>query len=483
MKLERLNVMNIEKILNRCKLKLPTPNWLEYFFYALLALGVMLFYKYWDFKSLTVWSTSILDCIVDGNLYDYYSVIHTNAYGAPHEYCGFNYLSLIPWAIWNIPIWIVQRFCHIRIVDHTVMMLWSQLFLAFLLIIILFYSRKIIEFFNEDHNIKEWSSYLIVTCPLTFLGIFIAGQSDLIVITTTVIAIYYLLKDKQIIFLLLMAYSISAKPFFIFSFIAVILLIEKNVLFAFLKVCSSFIPMVLFDIIYKNAPLYQESINGSTANNIIQKTITNCIGATGGSASIVIMCLVVIYFMAYCISYKAEDKVRKQYIIYFMFAPMAIYFAFANYEFYRRIFLIPFLIIMMAINSKFWMVNVILEKILSFTGVFLSLCGAFTAYLECVNRGMMARLGIEQDISKCRYPSIAHLMGGKFGENGIMIQTIGISIFVAVTVILLFINFPPIARKLSLPELKNVRAVYWLDMIFMGGVILILFLCYFNIFA
>lgn len=473
--------MKTGKLLDRCKINISTPNWMEYLIYSLLAFGMMLTYKYWDGKSMTVWSTVLLDCTFDGRLYDFYDVIHQNLHEGPQWYCGYNYLMLIPWAVWNIPIWILQRFARLRVVDHTLMMVWSQMFLVFLLGVTVLYSRKIMDFFGVDHDTKSWSSYLIITCPFTFLGIFISGQSDLVVITTTVMAIYYLLQKKRAIFLLLMAYSISAKPFFIFALIAVILLVEKNVIKILLQLGSSIIPMLLFDLIYKNAPLYQESMGIGTSSSIIENTITNGIAATGGNASFVIMGLVAIYFIAYCIRYDEDDVGKKQYVIYMMVAPMAIYFAFSNYEFYRRIYLIPFLIILMAIHRQFWTINLILEKVLSVFGVFLSLFGIFTAYLPCINMGIMKRFGLDRDISKCKYPSISHLMGAKFGESSATVQTIGISVFVAVTALLLLINFPWVARRLPLPEYKCHRAVYWIDTAFMAMVAAVLFLCYFNV--
>ncbi len=158
---------HVKKWLN---LRTVGPNWLEYAVFAGVALIYMLTYKYWDFKSLTVWSTSILDCLVDGNLNEYYRVVHTNVYGAPHPYLGYNYLVLIPWAIWNIPVWIVQRLSGIHIVDHTWMMVWSQLFLVFALIITAYYAQKIIRLFIDDDYTRRWSVYLIVCCPLAFLG-------------------------------------------------------------------------------------------------------------------------------------------------------------------------------------------------------------------------------------------------------------------------------------------------------------------------
>lgn len=480
----------MNKCCNFIKLKKTTPYWWEYSIIFLVSMVMILFYIYWDFKTLTIWSTSILDCIVDGNLYDYYQVVADNVYNVHHSYNGYNYLSLIPWAIWNIPIWLLQRFAGINIVDHTLMLVWSKLFLVFMVAIIIFFTRKIIECFTDDDTLIKWSNYLIITSPFLFMAIALAGQTDVIVIALAVMAVYFLLKGKKGLFFLLMAFSISAKPFFIFAYIAVVLLIEKNIIKIFLEIVVSFAPSMLFNAIYANAPMYKESISAGTSNSIIGKTLENCIPATGrafiptqidGKASIVVIGLVLIYFVAYFINYEEKKEEKGNYIIYMMVAPMLVYMAFANYEFYRKVYLLPFLIIMFAINKKLWVVNVLLEKILGIVGVILALFGAFTAYLDCINRGLMQRFGLLQSVSKCKYNSLVALIAEKTGENFTVFQILCVSVFVAVSLILLVINFPYISKRLPKPKLNCNRAIYWLDSLVLLVIVVSLFLCYFNV--
>ena len=236
----------MNKFLDKLKLNTKEPNWLEYLFPLLLWILWIFLYSYIDFRSLTIWSTTLLDCLVDGNLYDYYEIVHENIHGVPHDYFCYNYIILIPWAIWNIPIWLIQRFLHIEILSNTWMLVWSHLFLIAVLFVTLYFTKKIVEIFVEDKTCQAWNQYLILTFPFLFLGIVLAGQTDIIAIAITVAAVYYLLKEKQGIFLILMAVSIAAKPFFIFAYVAVILLIEKNIIKIGLKLASSAVLMILF---------------------------------------------------------------------------------------------------------------------------------------------------------------------------------------------------------------------------------------------
>lgn len=469
----------MNKFLDKLKLNTREPNWLEYLFPLLLWILWIFLYSYIDFRSLTIWSTTLLDCLVDGNLYDYYEIVHENIHGVPHDYFCYNYIILIPWAIWNIPIWLIQRFLHIEILSNTWMLVWSHLFLIAVLLVTLYFTKKIVELFVEDKTYQAWNRYLILTFPFLFFGIVLAGQTDIIAIAITVAAVYYLLKEKQGIFLILMAVSIAAKPFFIFAYIAVILLIEKNIIKIGLKLASSVVLMLLFQVIYSNAPMYLESYAAGTGNSIIEKTVTSAIDANiVYKAPLVIIFLVIIYFAAYCIHYDTS-KEKKYYVIYMMVAPMMVYFCFSHYEFYRMIYLAPFFMILITINQNLYRMNIILETIISIVGVFLMIYYKWTAAVEYFNHAAMKHLGFDKNMKECKYNSLYDLLVSKM-ENLSMIQNIGAAVFITAAGIFLVINIPVITRKIKQPVEKCERWLYWLNTVVLYGMMGTLLLCYFN---
>lgn len=124
--------------------------------------GIMfLSYGYTDLKSLTVWSLNLLDCAWNGNLYHFYSYCAENIYGLHHTYVGANYIPLIPWAIWNIPIWILQKWCGIVAVGHAWALLYSKLFLVAAWGFALFYSHKIIRIISGGYRGKVYRPNLL----------------------------------------------------------------------------------------------------------------------------------------------------------------------------------------------------------------------------------------------------------------------------------------------------------------------------------
>lgn len=469
----------MNNILGKLKLNTKNPNWLEYLFPMLLWVAWLFIYKYEDFKTLTIWSINILDCIADGQLYEFYEVVNENRYGIYHEYFGYSYLAILPWAIWNIPIWIMQRFFGMTILDSTFMLLWSHLFLILLVGIIVYFSNKIVRIFVDDSNVTAWNTYMIITYPFIFIGVILAGQSDIIAVTVAVIAVYYLLKDKQWAFLLLMSMSILVKPFFIFAYIAVILLIEKDIIKIALKMAAGLVPTFLFSFIYSNAPLYQKSVDAGYGSEIIEKTLQNGIAANiTYTAPFVIIGLIVIYFCAYCINYD-KSKNSKYYIIYMMVAPMFVYFCFSNYEFYRLIYMAPFLMILVAINRKIYRLNVILETIFSVVGVFLVNYTLWASSVRFFNQDVMSIFGWDKDVAKCRYYCVYDVLADIFGESLPMYQNMAAGVFVTVAAIIVVINIPFVSKRIKQPVVKCERWIYQLNTVALYIMMGALWMCYF----
>lgn len=461
-------------IVDKLKLNKKEPNWLEYFFVIILWCGGLILYSYLDVRSYTIWSTDILDCLVDGNLYNYYQVVHENVHGVPHEYCGYNYLALIPWAVWNIPIWIIQRYLHIEIMDNVALQLWSHMFLVIIFFVMMFFSKKIVEFFSQDKYINKWNNYLIMSFPFSFMGVILAGQTDIIAIALAVMAVYFLLKDKQRFFLLFMAFSIAAKPFFIFAYIAVILLIEKNIIKAFFKVILSGSIIFVFQMIYRNAPMYMESCSAGTGTSIIQKTIASSISANiTYQAPIVIIGLVVVYFISYCIKYNSK---KKYYVVYMMTVPMLIYFAFANYEFYRMIYLVPFLMILVTINPQIYRLNLILETVISICGTILVIYYKWTASISYFNSKVLKWLHWDDNFERAHINNLHEFFLSKI-ESWPVIQNITAAVFVTVIGIFCIINIPKISVKIKQPVVKCERWLYWLNTLLLYVLMGTLLLC------
>lgn len=351
----------MERIKSLQKAYKSTDLYLRILFLISVAVSGVMFitYGYIDLKSLTAWTMNLLDSVWDGSLYNYYAYCAENIYQMDSAYMGANYIALIPWAIWNIPVWILQRWFGVVAVGHAWTLLYSKLFLVLVQIITLVYSYKIANRLTGENGSSLKAVYLSLSFPFAMIGIYYAGQTDIISICLFVVAIEKLLKGKKIPHLVFAALSIGAKPYISIAFVAVVLLTEKNIWKILGNLIAGFSLPVLFHLIYYNAPMYRESISSGPSASQLEAMLGITIRSQEKVfVSLFAVALICVYFMVYTWRYDKEIQ-----LIYAIVMPLVLYFMMAEFKFYRGIYLFPFLYILFVINKDrmFW--NLFMEII------------------------------------------------------------------------------------------------------------------------
>ncbi|MGN0557005.1 MAG: hypothetical protein ACI4IV_04055 [Acutalibacteraceae bacterium] len=347
-------------------------TWFEWFIAVSAALLVFCSTAYSDLKSLTIWSTNIWDVTLDSNIFHLYEYSAKNVYGAPHQFMGSELMSVLPWSIWNLPIWIAQRFFGKIIVKSPLSLAWSKLFLVVLSVVLLYYTYKICMLITGDRVKSRWCMFFTASSFPILLGVCYAGQNDILMITASVIAIYYMISDKSIKFLIWSAIAISIKPFFLLAFIAVLLLKEKNVIKIILYTLVAMIGIFLQKLMFYNAPMYEESMNSGPSVGMIKTMFPQNIKTAFGPISFFAIALVVICFYAYTRNFSdskggADANLYSKYIIYIINLVYFSYLIFSPFSYYRIVLLVPFLYIMICVNPRNSGYGLLLETVMSFS--------------------------------------------------------------------------------------------------------------------
>ncbi len=321
-------------------------------------------FLYIDLESLTIWTTNIWDCIFDtGSIFNYYEYSAQNYHGITHVLVGSDIFVYLPWAIWNIPIWAIQRFSHISIIETPVLMLYSKLFLVVCFIATMMLSKKICKLLKlEDEN--NLLIYLSTSSIWTISAICYAGQNDILVILVFVTAFYFLLREKIWIFVLLSGISIAFKPYYIFAFILLILLYEKNIVKLSVKIVAGLIPYVLQKIIFWKAPMYLESLSNGPTTGELQKFFDFLVNMQPTAISVFVFLFLTLCILAYF--YDIQDLEEKQKIsIYYIVSSFVIMFLATRVMYYRFVYIIPFLYILFLMKSKKCWINMLFEMMFS----------------------------------------------------------------------------------------------------------------------
>ena len=402
-----------------------------------LTAGLVLFlsYGYMDLKAWTVLSLNLWDCLFDGNLWNYYEYCAENIYHLECEYMGANYLALIPWAVWNLPIWILQRYFGVVAVGHAWTLLYSKIFLLFVHAASLYYTYKIVRIVKPGGQGAE-TVYLSLSFPFAMIAVYYAGQTDIISICLFVIAIYHLLNGNRKLFLLFSVCSIAAKPYVLIPFAAVVLLTEKNIWKIIRDAAAGISVMALFHICYLRAPMYLESLRrGPSAkqmDSLLGLSVSNFLGM---NISLFLVAVICTYFYFYIHPWKEKSPKT---LIYAVIIPILLFFLFTEYKFYRVVYLFPFLYILFAVNTDRLVYNLLLECIMN-AGI------AVKFYLT--NGGFFSNWFVFDFVRKL-IPRTGQWLRGIRGikENVMLydnpVYTVVSSVIFAVFVLILLINSP-----------------------------------------
>ena len=150
-------------------------------------LATFLLYIYIDLTSLTVWTLNIWENLAAGNGFRFfYAYSAENIYSLPHAMVGSDILIYIPWAVWNLPIWILQQFFGIDAAYSVGSLLWSKLFLAVVFALCVIPVKRIVR------DAEDVSKILFLSCTSFFviMSVCYAGQNDSVVIFAFLIFFY-----------------------------------------------------------------------------------------------------------------------------------------------------------------------------------------------------------------------------------------------------------------------------------------------------
>ena len=140
----------------------------------------------WDVQSLTQWSVNVWHALFNGNFRGLYAYTAENIYHVHHAHMGSELLSVLPWSVWNLPLFIIQRVTGNDIVGSATMLAYSKLFLVLLSVVTLIYTKKIAFFITGDKNKSAWAMLLTASSVYLYISVCYSGQNDILMITAVV---------------------------------------------------------------------------------------------------------------------------------------------------------------------------------------------------------------------------------------------------------------------------------------------------------
>lgn len=355
---------------------------IEIFLVALSIMMAVVVFSYTDFKSLTVNTIQVWDALFSGRIHEFFLVSAENLRGSPAGGNCYGVLYLIPWAIWNFPIWILNIDAKSNILNP-VCLLWSKLFLIFCSVFTAVYTKKIVEKFTGSKEIGTLAFLLTIGAGSLMVSVGYSGQDEIIYLLFMLMGIDYLIDGKKKKALILLGVAVICCNVMVIPVLALLLLFEKNILKLLLYLTFFLVPDRIVSFLCGSNDiewLIEKSNYRMTANYtfdtymdwFFQRTAFN----TGvGIVSVYIIIIVFVYLK--CFFTKAHDTEELHYDFLFYPTILLVGMCLCSWlHFYRYYICIPLLVcttLITGYKKKDHVTGVFLLTLFSYIQTYISL--------------------------------------------------------------------------------------------------------------
>lgn len=436
------------------------PLKIEWLFVGVILLSLLALFLHGDTKNLITWSINMLDVTFDGNPFDYYKYSIQNPNLAPSPYVSGTLYSLMIWAIWNLPIWIMKQIFGVGILESPLVWIWGKLFLVFCLGVTMKYVYDITKIMTNDKNRAKWAMFLLASSVFVIIGVGYGGQNDIVICMFATAAVKYLIEGKYKLFYFLAGMAISVKYFFLIPYIAIVLLYEKKIFKIIVKILTGCVPTLIFWGITRFCPMVDVAANqGSPISVLLKEMLGGSFEVVYGNyISLFLAMLLIVYVMAY-LTIPKDSREQNLFLIYYIVASTISMFLFSTFQYYRVVMLCPFMAIIMVLNKNKMRINVIIDTIISgCLYIILAVQGCLYVFTSnYIVKRLFSGLEIKLNMSLGNW--VWQSFSPELVTTGLQICA---TVVVVLSILLLVINHPRIKNTIfDMPKIKTERWIYW----------------------
>ena len=387
----------------------------------------LLTFDYIDGITETCWTLTIWDALFDGRLLDYSAVTYENARGAPHIGDVGGFMSLLPWAIWNFPLWLAYPTPESGNIDTPACMIWSKLFLIVCLVVACYLIKKLSFRITTDRVASDYSFILSLSAGTAIISTGYAGQNEIIYVVTFLASILCYLQEHKLTSAALMVYSLGCYPLLV---IPLMLLLFVNNYGLIKTIIIAVIELVLGMMLFSIGSSSTSSSYGSVSEYLDKLFFSTPIALDAGTISLFMVSLVLILF--YCVIRIKDYNVDSAIVCVTIFFTTMMMFCWMM--FYRYYVCIPAIVISLMLlyktNKNLFKIGLLLFTLINY----------LSCLVACRNIYVWDYLSFQGLLSNYltyNYPD--NFLWLLFGDNAVICMDLIYSALVATCVFYLYI--------------------------------------------
>ncbi len=349
--------MNKELLVIKGNKKERILNILSYFLIFLILASSFSIFHYTDYSDTLDNSVMLAESIKEGKLTSYYTYAAENANLDTVYTANYNVFLYGIFMLWNLPTVILHLCNGFDYMNSTFALLWCKALILVCIFVVSYLIKKIISLYVKDTKIVGLIQKLFLAGSCVIIPAMVACQYDILSLVFILLGLYGFLKGKNKLFLISFMLAIPLKTFAVFIFIPLLLLKEKRIPFIVLNLAIVMAINFLCQIPFLHDEWY--NICMSTQNrDAIKLIIDSSILTNNFSLNVFVILFVTTCIYAYIV--KKEDELYLYKTIYIAGASISSFIIFTSIRSYWIILMIPFVLMVLLFNRKYFRVNMIL---------------------------------------------------------------------------------------------------------------------------
>ena len=279
---------------------------------------------------------------LDGHFLDFYDYLAKEGV-AEDLTIGLHasYMPTVYWifAIWNIPMKLFGFVPKASADLGFIPIMWAKILPCVVFLLSGLFIFRIARELKIEENKAKLCMYAYIANPVVLFGQFILGQYESFLVLCIVLGIYFWLKKKDLLFILMFAVGITFKYTALIFFLPLLLLREKKIPKILLSCGLSFIPYILEYLLYSGSPMFKSYVFGvGSGGDNPTGYVTNASFFTGftfgGNLNFVIYLafLAFAFVVAYAYFKKVDEEDEGRYMVYIGCLSAAALFCFSKWH-------------------------------------------------------------------------------------------------------------------------------------------------------
>lgn len=296
----------------------------------------------------------LLDLIAEGRIQDFFitSVPSGNMQHTFVQPPGYNILVYIVFAIWDLPIWLLQRYAAVDVMNNFAGLMWIRMMPVLALGYSAYLLHSILTIMTEDRRKADFGCFLYLTSLIVFSSVILIVQYDILLIVWMLLALRAYLKEDLKGFILFAGISLCFKYFSLLFILPLLLLKQKNVWKLIRDVVLLAIPLLLTTLPFRSTM--------QDASNFTIGLLVRYIRSEEHGFNIRVLTLLLINIYCFVRPWTGSKRDGET-AVWAVFLSMAVMFAMGLSHPYWLVMVAPFLYIILIVRPQHQRSGLILE--------------------------------------------------------------------------------------------------------------------------